>query len=171
MKVNKLNIGRKIKYIRKNKGFSQKELAQKSGVSQAYISAIENNVKNISLKTLKEICKGLGISVSEILSEDNKYNKIDGIIQDLVKEIKKLTPTLQIKLKEFIEDFNYNYEKKLNSDEVDKKENINDMIDKLRQELQLLFEVENTCETDKDIIRKSKELDEILKKYKKIYSE
>ena len=57
-------VGGKIENIRKQKGFTQKQLAKKMKVSQQLISRAESGRENISLITLKKIVSSLG---SEIL--------------------------------------------------------------------------------------------------------
>ena len=53
-------LGKQIRAIRKKQELSQKELAEKMGVSQQLISRIEKGGENISLITLKNISDALG---------------------------------------------------------------------------------------------------------------
>ena len=50
-----MEIGKKIKTMRKQKGLTQKELAQKLGVSQQMINQYENNSSNLTLKHYKKL--------------------------------------------------------------------------------------------------------------------
>ena len=54
-----MEVGNKIRAVRKEIGLSQDKLAKKIGVSQQLLSRIENGADNISLITLKNISKGL----------------------------------------------------------------------------------------------------------------
>ena len=63
-----VDIGGKIKRIRKSKGMSQSELSKKSGVAQSTLSYLERGNKHPQFDTLAAICKGLGVSVFELLS-------------------------------------------------------------------------------------------------------
>lgn len=56
-----LKIGRLIRTVRVQKGFSQKELAVRSGMKQPDISKIEEGKKNITTATLLRLCKILDI--------------------------------------------------------------------------------------------------------------
>jgi len=56
-------VGKEIRKIRKNQHLSQRELAQKTGISQQLISRIEKGRENISLITLKRISNALGKKV------------------------------------------------------------------------------------------------------------
>jgi DNA-binding XRE family transcriptional regulator len=54
-------LGVMIQELRKEKGLTQEELAQKCGTTKNYISRIENNVSDIRLSTLMRIIReGLG---------------------------------------------------------------------------------------------------------------
>ena len=46
---------------RKNTGVTQKELSEKTGITQADISKLENGNANPSLRTLRHLAKGLGM--------------------------------------------------------------------------------------------------------------
>jgi HTH_3 family transcriptional regulator protein len=56
-----MDLGSIIKNIRKRKGQSQTEFAQSCGITQTYLSQIENNQKEPNLSTLKDISKNLDI--------------------------------------------------------------------------------------------------------------
>ena len=56
-----MDLGSIIKNIRKRKGQSQMEFAQSCGITQTYLSQIENNQKEPNLSTLKDISKNLDI--------------------------------------------------------------------------------------------------------------
>ncbi len=54
-------IGVMLQELRKEKGLTQKELAEKCGTTKTYISRIENNASDIRLSTLMRIIQeGLG---------------------------------------------------------------------------------------------------------------
>jgi DNA-binding XRE family transcriptional regulator len=54
-------LGVMIQELRKEKGMTQEELAQKCGTTKNYISRIENNASDIRLSTLMRIIReGLG---------------------------------------------------------------------------------------------------------------
>ncbi|RRO15896.1 helix-turn-helix domain-containing protein [Flavobacteriaceae bacterium 14752] len=61
------NIGQKIKSIRKQKGFSQEELADRAKVNLRTIQRIENVESEPRGKTLQLICKVLEVNIEDIL--------------------------------------------------------------------------------------------------------
>lgn len=48
---------------RKKNGVTQKELSERTGIAQADISKIENGNANPSLKTLKRLANGMGMTL------------------------------------------------------------------------------------------------------------
>ena len=54
-------LGAMIQEARLEKGMTQEELANKCGTNKAYISRVENNIKDVRLSTLQKIIEvGLG---------------------------------------------------------------------------------------------------------------
>jgi XRE family transcriptional regulator, regulator of sulfur utilization len=92
-----MEIGAILKNLRKRKGLSQQNVADKANISRAYISQIENGETNPSIDTLESIGKVLCIplplisfltldfnSIPERKRED--FLKIRPTILDLVEE-------------------------------------------------------------------------------------
>lgn len=59
-----MEIGTAIEAIRKKKGISQGELADKATITQSYLSLVENNVKEPKIKTLRKIAKALDLPLA-----------------------------------------------------------------------------------------------------------
>jgi len=63
-------VGKNIRHYRKQKGWTQKQLAEKSTYSKQFISNIENNVhQTFSLGTLWKIAQVLEVDMSELCKE------------------------------------------------------------------------------------------------------
>ncbi len=71
-----VQIAKKLREVRNEKGYSIKQLADKSGVTANNIYKMERNFKNISVKTLLRLCKGLEVKVTDILSEDDSNQEV-----------------------------------------------------------------------------------------------
>ena len=54
-----MDLGITIKNIRKQQGLTQGEFAEIVGITQTYLSQIENNLREPNLSTLKSVSKGL----------------------------------------------------------------------------------------------------------------
>ncbi len=64
-----MNIGRAIKKLRQEKGFSQLSLGLAIGNDAAFISKIENSKREPSIKTVVKIAKALNISPLQVFEE------------------------------------------------------------------------------------------------------
>lgn len=64
-----IDVGTRIKGIRKRKGLTLQDLSERSGMSATAISAIERNVSSPTVNTLASIGKALGESLSTLLGE------------------------------------------------------------------------------------------------------
>lgn len=59
-------FGNKVKALRKEKGISQEELAFRSDLHRTYIGMIERAEKNVTLKNIAKIAKGLEVSIKDL---------------------------------------------------------------------------------------------------------
>ncbi|EGT5618567.1 XRE family transcriptional regulator, partial [Clostridium perfringens] len=66
-----LNIGDKIKAIRKERGLTQKEFAKKINKSERMIQKYENSEVEPRIEVLREIATALDISFSELINPKN----------------------------------------------------------------------------------------------------
>lgn len=60
-------IGRRIRQLRTEHGWSQENLAEKSGLHRTYISTLEQGQRNIAALNLRRLATAFGISVSGLL--------------------------------------------------------------------------------------------------------
>lgn len=61
-------LGCLVKILRTAKGLSQAELANRLGVSQAFISAVESGKRHLGTEHLAPLAREFGYKVSEIVS-------------------------------------------------------------------------------------------------------
>lgn len=94
MAINFETVGKRIKEVRKQKGMSQDELAERADLSSQYISQIETGRKKGSLPTYNKLAKALGVSIDELtgsISESSRVlSDVDLILQDCSKEEREL---------------------------------------------------------------------------------
>lgn len=62
-----LKFGARIRQLRKEKKWSQEELAHKAGFHRTYIGMIERGERNPSLININAFAEAFGICVSELL--------------------------------------------------------------------------------------------------------
>ena len=68
--MNMLSIGQKIYSERLRQGLTQKELAHRSGVTQANISNFEKGVRDITVTTLFRLCLALNVSPAQMFGQE-----------------------------------------------------------------------------------------------------
>lgn len=71
-----MNIGERIKHIRKESGVTQKQLAEKLGMTQAAIVQFESEKSNPKIDTLKKIANALNVSVTDFLDDGESITEI-----------------------------------------------------------------------------------------------
>lgn len=59
-------VGERIRRLRKEKGLSQEQLAERSGLHTNYVGQVERGEKNLTLETLEKIVSGLDVSLEEL---------------------------------------------------------------------------------------------------------
>ena len=93
-----MDIGSIIKKLRKARKVTQTQLAKSSGITQTYLSQIENNQKEPTIPTLKAIAKSLSTPLPILLfmaveSDDIPENK-RGAFEAVSPSVKSLLNTL-----------------------------------------------------------------------------
>ena len=93
--MNNISLGEKISKYRKEKGFTQSELAEKLNVSPQAVSKWETNQSAPDISTLLPLAKLLDISVDELLSSDEKVEpdtiyKPEKVKKDVDKMVLKI---------------------------------------------------------------------------------
>lgn len=63
----KYEIGARIRKYREDRGISQKELAEKLGISNSRVSNWEHGINRPDADILADICEALNVSPSELL--------------------------------------------------------------------------------------------------------
>lgn len=64
-------VGRNFGRLRKAKGLTQEQVAERSGLSQQYLSGLESGRRNPTLITLFEVATALGVSHVDLVKPDN----------------------------------------------------------------------------------------------------
>lgn len=66
----KIAFGKRVKELRLQKGISQEKLANIAGVDRTYMTQVENGKRNLTIEKIRQICKGLNISLSDFFNSD-----------------------------------------------------------------------------------------------------
>ena len=65
MNIN-VQLGMRIRYLRKQKGMSIEDLALEAGINRNYLSDLERGVRNPTVVVLEKIAKSLSINLSTL---------------------------------------------------------------------------------------------------------
>lgn len=79
----------RIKEIRKEKGLTQAQLAEKLGVFQSVVQKVESGTVDLDLKWMKKLSKALDVSPLELLPDE--FITRDEV--DILKTVRKKTNT------------------------------------------------------------------------------
>lgn len=78
-----MDLGKKIKQMRNQKGLTQEELADRCELTKGYISQLENDLNSPSIATLTDILAALGSNLAEFFREETQekvvYSKAEFI--------------------------------------------------------------------------------------------
>lgn len=88
--------------IRKNRGMTQEQLAEKAELSNIYISHIENSRSIPSLETLMKLCSALDITPDEVLL-GTKQDMENYLQSDIQKKLILCTPKERRMVSRFID--------------------------------------------------------------------
>lgn len=64
------HLGRRIRHLREERGWTQEELAHRAGMTVVYLSGIERGTQNPSFRKLKGLVAAFNISFSMLFAEE-----------------------------------------------------------------------------------------------------
>ena len=67
------DFGRRVRYLRESRRFTQEELAYRAGIHVTYLSGIERGVRNPSLRNIRAIALALDIPLSELFAFESGF--------------------------------------------------------------------------------------------------
>jgi transcriptional regulator with XRE-family HTH domain len=70
-----MNIGTLIRKCRKERKLTLKVVAEKAGISEGFLSQVENAVNSPSVDTLIRICNAVGVDAGNLISQASKQEK------------------------------------------------------------------------------------------------
>ncbi len=93
-----MDVGKRVRELREQKGISTNKLANLSGISQSYLRDIELGDKNPTVEVISYICGALNITLQDFFTEQN----VEKISPFLLSALRELTEQEQDRLAEFI---------------------------------------------------------------------
>ncbi len=86
-----MEIGERIRKLRKKKSITQEQLADKLGLKRAIISKYENGIVDINLSTIKKIADILEVSTTDLIEGGQFVDENFDIDEDIKKHPEKYT--------------------------------------------------------------------------------
>jgi transcriptional regulator with XRE-family HTH domain len=71
-----MNLGSLLRHYRKDKKLTLKTVAEQAGVSEGFLSQVENDVKSPSVDTLMGICRALGVNAGELMDRAQNRERL-----------------------------------------------------------------------------------------------
>lgn len=89
--MDKLTLGKKLRQIRQEKGYTQQTLAEKAGIGNVYLGEIERGLKMPSLNCFIRIIEALDVSADSVLREELSSGR-EYIYDEITQKMQNLTP-------------------------------------------------------------------------------
>jgi transcriptional regulator with XRE-family HTH domain len=63
-----VRLGDRIRKLRKKRGLTQVEMAEKVGIDRSFLADVERGKRNVSILNVELMAKGLRVSLSQLFS-------------------------------------------------------------------------------------------------------
>ena len=85
---NIFNYGERLRDLRRERGFTQEEVALRADITTSYYGQIERGSANPSVALLEKICAVMGISISDIFTNsDTNPLTIDALSMQIIHQL------------------------------------------------------------------------------------
>lgn len=68
---NKFNYGERLRQLRRERGFTQEEIALRADITTSYYGQLERGIANPTISMLNKICEVMDISITDIFTDSN----------------------------------------------------------------------------------------------------
>jgi len=64
-----VRLGRRVRLLRSNRGWTQQQLADMTGIGRVHVSELENGKREAGLRMLEKLAASFEITVADLLKE------------------------------------------------------------------------------------------------------
>lgn len=82
-----MNLGAVIRRERKKRELTLKVVAERAGISQGFLSQVENDVNSPSVDTLVKICSAIGVEAGQVIQQAGKQERVSVIRRSEWREV------------------------------------------------------------------------------------
>jgi transcriptional regulator with XRE-family HTH domain len=79
-------VGARLKHLRQARKLTQEQLAEAAGLSYKFVGEIERGIGNPTLTTLEALAAALQVSVTDLLSEEGRAERVSARDATVVRE-------------------------------------------------------------------------------------
>ena len=87
-----MTTNERLAKLRASLGLTQEEFGARLGISNQFISQVESGKRNIGLRFLKKVSETFGVSLTDLIGEEDKFVITEDEESFLMRFIKTLTP-------------------------------------------------------------------------------
>lgn len=69
-----IQVGRRIRELRKARGMTQQQLAERSGLNEKYLGVVERTGENLTLRSIQRIAKALSVPIANLFTGEPERN-------------------------------------------------------------------------------------------------
>ena len=99
-------IGRNIAKYRESAGLTQAQLAERIGISTAFVSQVERGLKIMKVETLFATSKALNVSCDALLHQDGTSAQMENIKRILIEQPEEYLGGIEKMIRVCVEEFN-----------------------------------------------------------------
>jgi len=81
------SVGLRVRRLRQVRGFTRRQLAEKSSISLRYLAQLEGGQANVSLSVMLKISECMGVDITEFIPAISKENSSSDPLQNLVQRL------------------------------------------------------------------------------------
>lgn len=74
--VDELRLGQRLRQLRQARRLTLRELAERAGVTESFLSQVEREVASPSIASVQRIARALGLSIAELFAEDPSSGRV-----------------------------------------------------------------------------------------------
>jgi transcriptional regulator with XRE-family HTH domain len=71
-----LQLGPRIRALRQARGFTLRELSERAGVTESFLSQVEREVTSPSIASVQRIARGLDLAIAELFVEEPEHGRV-----------------------------------------------------------------------------------------------
>jgi transcriptional regulator with XRE-family HTH domain len=74
--TDELALGERLRSMRRARGLTLRDLAERAGVTESFLSQVEREVSSPSIASLQRICRSLDVSIGELLETSPRVGRL-----------------------------------------------------------------------------------------------